>query len=201
MPVPASKAELRSRILAARRAMPLRARRAADATLIHALVQALVTLVPGSTDRATVAAYVPFGTEPGASASPTLPQALADAGLRVLLPVVLADLDLDWAEYAGPESLAPAGRGLWEPRGPRLGPGAIAAVSAVVAPGVAVDRSGLRLGRGGGSYDRALTRPPAAVPVIVLLYDGELTPRLPAEPHDRRVTAVVTPSHGLTRLP
>ena len=70
----------------------------------------------------------------------------------------------------------------------------------VVVPAVAVDRAGVRLGRGGGSYDRVLARVPPGVPVIALLYDGELCAALPAGPHDRRVTAVVTPSAGFVPL-
>lgn len=157
---------------------------------------ALVAALPRS---GTVAAYLPFGTEPGAAAAPEMPDALVAAGLRVLLPVLLGDLDLDWAEYAG--ELVPARYGMREPTGPRLGPDAIAAVDAVVAPAVAVDVTGVRLGRGGGSYDRALARVPAGVPVIVPLYDDELLDALPAEPHDVRVTAVITPSAGLVPLP
>jgi 5-formyltetrahydrofolate cyclo-ligase len=59
-----------------------------------------------------------------------------------------------------------------------------------------VARDGVRLGRGGGYYDRALrhVRPGAAL--VAALFDDELVEALPAEPHDRRVTAVVTPSGG-----
>ncbi|MGH3743069.1 MAG: 5-formyltetrahydrofolate cyclo-ligase, partial [Micromonosporaceae bacterium] len=53
-----------------------------------------------------------------------------------------------------------------------------------------------RLGRGGGSYDRALARLAPGTPVIALLYDDELIRQLPTQPHDRRVTAVITPSAG-----
>jgi 5-formyltetrahydrofolate cyclo-ligase len=49
------------------------------------------------------------------------------------------------------------------------------------------------LGRGGGSYDRALTRVKPGVPVIALLYREELLATVPAEAHDQRVTAVLTP--------
>jgi len=69
----------------------------------------------------------------------------------------------------------------------------------VLVPGLAVDRSGMRLGRGGGSYDRALARVPVGTPVLVLLYDGEVLDRVPADDHDRRVTAAVTAS-GVVRL-
>ena len=66
-------------------------------------------------------------------------------------------------------------------------------------PALAVGASGTRLGRGGGSYDRALARVRPGVPVLALLYDGELLDEVPAEPHDRAVTLVVQPS-GVTRF-
>jgi 5-formyltetrahydrofolate cyclo-ligase len=71
----------------------------------------------------------------------------------------------------------------------------------VVVPAVAVDARGNRLGRGGGSYDRALTRVPAQTLVVALLHDGEVVEELPDEPHDRRVDAVITPGAGLVMLP
>ncbi|TDB95060.1 5-formyltetrahydrofolate cyclo-ligase, partial [Micromonospora fluostatini] len=87
-----------------------------------------------------------------------------------------------------------------EPAGPRLGVTAIAGADLVVVPALAVDRRGLRLGRGGGSYDRALARVPATVPTVALLHDGELVGSLPAQPHDRPVRAVVTPASGVIEL-
>ncbi|GID94369.1 hypothetical protein Adi01nite_37810 [Amorphoplanes digitatis] len=131
-----------------------------------------------------------MGPEPG---GPDLPEALAG---RLILPVLLPDNDLDWVRYEGPDSLRPGPRGLREPIGPRLGPEAVAQASLLVVPALAVDRSGLRLGRGGGSYDRALARAADAYSVA-LLHDGEFLPSVPAEPHDRRVRAVITPAEGL----
>ncbi len=145
---------------------------------------------------ATVAAYVSIGTEPGTG---PLLDLLADAGRRVILPVLLPDNDLDWAVYTGPRRLLPAGRGLLEPAGPRLGVDAVATADVVLTPGLAVDRTGLRLGRGGGSYDRVLGRVPVGTFVCTLLYDGELLDEVPAAAHDRRVGAVVTPG-GIRRF-
>ena len=85
-------------------------------------------------------------------------EALRLRGVRVLLPVLLPDNDLDWAVHEGPHALASAGRGLLEPTGPRLGPDAVTEAGTVLLPGLAVDARGLRLGRGGGSYDRVLER-------------------------------------------
>jgi 5-formyltetrahydrofolate cyclo-ligase len=145
---------------------------------------------------ATVAAYVSLGQEPGTG---PLLERLAAVGKRVVLPVLLPDNDLDWAAYAGPEGLVAAGRGLLEPTGQRLGPDAVATADVVLAPALAVDRTGMRLGRGGGSYDRALGRVPVGTFVCALLYDGEILERVPHDDHDRPVTAVVTPV-GVSRL-
>ncbi|MDK1476555.1 5-formyltetrahydrofolate cyclo-ligase [Streptomyces sp. 549] len=156
--------------------------------------------LPELADAGTVAAYVSVGAEPGTRA---LLDALRARGARVLLPVLLPDNDLDWAAYRGPDSLIPAGRGMREPDGERLGPDAVLDADAVLLPGLAVDRRGLRLGRGGGSYDRVLARLAAAgahPSLLVLLHDGELLDAVPAEAHDRPVQAAVTPS-GVTRFP
>ena len=64
-----------------------------------------------------------------------------------------------------------------------------------------MDQAGNRLGRGGGSYDRALARVGPLIPVIALLYDDELLGRVPAEPHDTPVRAAVRPGPGITWLP
>ncbi|WP_245156063.1 5-formyltetrahydrofolate cyclo-ligase [Nocardioides sp. 503] len=140
---------------------------------------------------AGVAAYVGVGSEPGTG---PLLAALHEAGTRVLLPVLLPDGDLDWAVHTGDDGLVRARYGLLEPAGPRLGVEAVATPDVVLVPGLAVSGRGLRLGRGGGSYDRALARVPVGTFTCVLLHDGELDRDVPAEPHDRAVTAAVTPS-------
>ncbi|QIS75870.1 5-formyltetrahydrofolate cyclo-ligase [Streptomyces sp. DSM 40868] len=152
----------------------------------------------------TVAAYVSVGGEPA-----TLPllEALRARGVRVLLPALLPDNDLDWGEYTGPDSLERirhSGKmALFEPSGTRLGPDAVTGADVVLLPGLAVDTRGMRLGRGGGSYDRVLARLERAGAhplLVVLLYDTEVVARVPAEAHDRPVHAVVTPS-GVRRFP
>ncbi len=69
----------------------------------------------------------------------------------------------------------------------------------MIVPALLVARDGTRLGRGGGSYDRALAR--ATGLTVALLHDGELVDALPAEPHDVAVQAAATPSLGVVRLP
>lgn len=178
------KAALRRAVLSRRAALPVDVREQAEQAAVDALV-------PDAPDL--VAAYVSIGTEPGTSA---LLAALAARSVRVLLPVVLPDRDLDWA--LAEDGLAPGPYGLLEPQGARLGRDALAGCRLVVVPALAVDRAGNRLGRGGGSYDRALTR--AAGRVVALLHDGEAVAELPHEPHDRPVDALVTPRRGLVML-
>jgi 5-formyltetrahydrofolate cyclo-ligase len=90
------------------------------------------------------------------------------------------------------------------PGGPRLGPAGIREAGVVLAPALAVDTLGNRLGQGGGSYDRALTWLDASVPVLALVHDGEVldaaVESVPAQDHDRPVDAAVTPRRCL-RLP
>ncbi|MGV9283739.1 5-formyltetrahydrofolate cyclo-ligase [Streptomyces sp. NPDC003730] len=192
------KRTLRRDILAARnRLTPDDVREAARALAGRALG------LPELAGARAVAAYVSVGAEPGTLA---LLDALRARGARVLLPALLPDNDLDWGEYTGEDSLARVRHGgrmeLCEPAGERLGPDAVTRADVVLLPGVAVDGRGLRLGRGGGSYDRVLARLEAAgarPALLVLLYDWEVVARVPAEPHDRPVDAVVTPS-GVRRF-
>jgi 5-formyltetrahydrofolate cyclo-ligase len=186
-PALAQKIAMRDQLLTARRRLSLLdVQEGAQALARHLLATDAVRR------SATVAAYVSVGTEPGTG---PLLEALLAAGRRVVLPVLLPDGDLDWAEHDG--TLRRAGRGLLEPAGPRLGPEVVATADVVLTPGLAVDRAGMRLGRGGGSYDRALARVPSGTFTCTLLHEGELVDTVPAEPHDRPVAAAVTPS-GVT---
>jgi 5-formyltetrahydrofolate cyclo-ligase len=189
--VGAQKLALRDQLLTARRRHPLTAAREdAEAIADHLL------RTPEVRRAATVALYISLTNEPGTG---PLVEQLHALGRRLILPVLLPDNDLDWAAYEGPDHLLAVSRGLLEPTGRRLGPEAVATADVVLCPGLAVDRRGHRLGRGGGSYDRALSRVPVGTFVCTLLYDGELLEQLPAEAHDRPVTAVATPS-GVTYL-
>ena len=145
----------------------------------------------------TVAAYVSVGTEPPTSG---LIYALWKRGTYVLLPLLLPDFDLDWASYEGPDSLAPGPRGLLQPTEAPRGVHAVTSADLVIVPALAVDRRGRRLGRGGGSYDRALARVGGAVPTVALIYDDELLDEVPAGPHDQPVRMVAQPGEGISRL-
>lgn len=187
------KGVLRRRLVAARAAMSSSSR-----TEAGRLIRDHVLEMPEVAGAGTIAAYYSVGTEPDTRG---LLFALWKRGSYVVLPVLLPDGDLDWASYEGPDSLSPGPRGLLQPAEPVRGPGTIARADVVLVPALAVDRSGQRLGRGGGSYDRALARVGPQVPTIALLYDSELLPRVPAVEHDQPVRAVARPGHGITWLP
>lgn len=180
------KATLRSRLLAARRAVSPEDR-AREAAALAAHVAALDV----SPDQ-TVCAYLPVGSEPGDASW------LDGLRCRVLLPIVTGDSPLDWAVHTGPDGLVPAAFRLLEPSGPRLGASAVAGASLVLVPALAVSVSGVRLGKGQGHYDRSL--PLVNAPLVAVVRDCEVLEEVPAEPHDVRMNGVLTPSVGLRWL-
>lgn len=142
-------------------------------------------------DAAVIAAYAGIGAEP-----PTrlLIDQLVKAGRTVLLPIV-TPTGLAWGTYAGWDALVRR-HGLLEPTDQL--PAAIDGVDLVFAPALAVDRSGHRLGRGGGHYDRSL----AGVPrerIVAVVFAEEVLNVVPAEAHDVGVGAALTPD-GLIRF-
>ncbi|HEX3783129.1 MAG TPA: 5-formyltetrahydrofolate cyclo-ligase [Pseudonocardiaceae bacterium] len=182
---PESKAAWRARLSAARRALPADVR-AAEAS-------ALVNWV-GALDGDPVCCYLPIGTEPGSVA---MVDALVNNGRRVLLPIVTGVAPLDWAEYHDSTDLIAGPYGLREPSGTRLGPSAVGLAELVLVPALAADRRGVRLGRGGGHYDRSLPLARTDARLIAVVRDAELVRRLPAQPHDVLMTGTLTPGRGL----
>jgi 5-formyltetrahydrofolate cyclo-ligase len=184
------KAELRARVLARRSALPADQRAQAGRAIRDALLDRPEVQMAG-----TIAAYYSIGAEPDTRG---LVYALWKRGSYVLLPVLRPDGDLDWASYEGPDSLVPGPRGLREPGEPTRGVDAVARADAVLVPALAVDEAGRRLGRGGGSYDRALARVGPLIPLIALVYDEELVGHVPSEGHDVPVRATASPRAGIT---
>jgi 5-formyltetrahydrofolate cyclo-ligase len=188
-----TKTQWRTAVLCARRAMSADQRRA-ESEVLRARVAGLAQ--PGQ----TVCAYVPVGSEPGSIA---MLDALVAGGATVLLPVARTDagtpLPLGWGEYRVGQ-LVDAGFGLREPPAPWLPPDAISAAAVVVIPALAVDRAGIRLGRGAGFYDRSLPLAARCARLIALVRDDELVDHLPGEPHDVPMTHALTPGLGLVEL-
>ena len=188
--VAAAKRTMRERILGAREAL--------DADQLEAYTTGITEQALGLPEleaAETVAAYYSIDAEPGTR---PLVQELLDSGRRVLMPIVLDDLDLDWAEIIAPGDLETAGRlGLQEPTGPRLGTDAIAEADLVICPGLAVDGAGARLGRGAGCYDRALARIDGDTPRCIVVYDHEVVESVPTTRQDEKVHLAVTSTRTL----
>ena len=144
-------------------------------------------------------AYIPVGSEPGAAPGHGVPFLDALTGVRILVPIARTGLPMQWAEY-GTGELVPAPFGLREPPPPWLAPEAIAEATVLLVPALAVDRSGVRLGRGAGFYDRVLPMADRHARLIAVVRDDEVFDELPAESHDVPMTHALTPGQGLLQL-
>lgn len=134
----------------------------------------------------TVLAFWSFGSEVETSA---LIERLHRAGKRVLLPRVEGG-DVVVVAYAPGDPVAAASFGAMEPSAVEVEePGS---VDLVIAPGVAFDRRGARVGYGGGFYDRFLSRTRPGVPVVAIAFALQVVDEVPEGRGDRRVDAIVT---------
>ncbi|MDQ2837863.1 MAG: 5-formyltetrahydrofolate cyclo-ligase [Actinomycetota bacterium] len=187
------KAAVRARIKSARAALTTAERdQARDAIRTLVLSHCAATRIPPGS---RIAAYQPLATEPG---SAELLANLTEAGYQVIVPLTRPDRDLDWLLWKSPAASEPDRSA--DPAD-RLGLAAIAGAALVLVPAFAVDRHGHRLGRGGGSYDRALSRVPTSTPIAALLYRDELLDAVPNDVWDRPVSAVVTPAGWVELTP
>jgi 5-formyltetrahydrofolate cyclo-ligase len=137
-----------------------------------------------------VAAYLSAGAEPGTL---QLVGWLAAHGVRLLLPVLSRGAAPAWARYDGPDALQLGRHGILEPSTDPLSEDGLAQAGLILAPALAANDAGDRLGRGGGWYDRALAHAAPSAPVWVLLNADEVLPAIPVHAWDRPVDALVTP--------
>jgi 5-formyltetrahydrofolate cyclo-ligase len=194
------KESLRTSIREARQLRSARRRTEAGQALAH-----VIETIP---EVATARCVSLYASRPGEPDTSWLLDRLAARRVRVLMPILGAGLQRDWAEYAGADDLRQRAPGRPpEPGSPTLGAEALAQADVVIIPALAIDTHGTRLGQGGGWYDRALEnlRPGVRVIGVVYpeeLYDAEVRP-LPRQPHDRTVDTVATPQewHELLRRP
>lgn len=144
----------------------------------------------------SIAAYVPRRGEPGGS---ILLNALHTQSPHILLPISGEDGVLEWSAYRGEVEVRPGRLSISEPTGERLPTSALTGCDVIFVPALACTPDGIRLGKGGGYYDRALAEldeitdgdPPSTA---VLLYNGEIRDDLPVEKHDRPVDIIITPN-------
>jgi 5-formyltetrahydrofolate cyclo-ligase len=186
-----AKREIRRSVLAARDALG-EAERGARSTAIHDRFLAL----PDMGRARTVMLYSSFGSE---VATGPLIDRLRDLGTIIVLPRIRDRQDLEAVVYEPGDPLQETSFGAREPAdGAIVDPGSI---DVVVPPGVAFDRSGRRVGYGGGFYDRFLPMLGPVAPRIALAFDVQLVDELPAGGFDLPVDVVVTESRVLRCRP
>lgn len=199
------KRELRRSVFSRRRQVPAEIRLHAGRRLAQAAQPLVAACSPGD----TVAAYVSMGSE-----IPThmLLQSLLDHDVRLLVPMLGNGMDVGWGELASMDDLAKAGDAASDDGSrPRHRPAepmhahaltgkALEDASVIIMPALMVDHAGVRLGRGGGWYDRALMHADPRALAVAVCWPWEIVEEpLPCEPHDRTVDAVLTPD-ALIRL-
>lgn len=187
------KAKLRAAVLASRRAIPASVKSAEAAALAKHAAEAV------NIDD-TVCAYVPVRSEPG---SEEFLARLREHCTRLLLPIVEVDggepSPLRWGTYV-PGELVAGPYGLLEPTGSVFPATVLAEAAIVFVPALAVDRRGVRLGRGAGFYDRSLIFHAADCRLVAVVRDSEIVEALPSEAHDVHMTHALSPHRGLVSL-
>lgn len=189
---PSTKEEWRRHLIARRRELTDTAPAGDHDRIDRAIAAAAIDWIDtaGYPRALTVTAYDQFRTEPPVRA---LIDAVLGRGGRVLRPVTRPN-HLDWTDSTATSPATDPGT---EPL--VGGPETLAEADVLFVPALAVDRAGVRLGRGRGYYDRALAYRREGAPVIAVLYPHEWVDRLPAGPHDVPVDAVLT-ADGVTQV-
>ena len=179
-----AKREVRRRVLARRDAIDPEVRERAAARVTER-----VLALPEVAAATTVLAFSSFGSE-----LPMLPLigALVERGVRVGLPVITGTDIVARAWRPGDPTVETSFGALEPADGAPIEPSAI---DVTLTPAVAVDRTGRRVGYGGGFYDRFLPQTRSdAVRVAVVLPVQLVDEDLPAGAFDLRVDAIVTPN-------
>lgn len=163
--------------------MPASVRRLESAAICERLAG-----IPELRSASHVALFSPLADEVMIDALAAHP---AMAGHTLCLPRMRDDGCLDFVATPADAALVPGRHGVREPSG-QAGTVAMGEGDVVVLPALAFDRQGVRLGRGGGYYDRSF--PPAVHrPFLVgVSFSQLLVERLPREDHDLSVDAIVT---------
>ncbi|MBR3222363.1 MAG: 5-formyltetrahydrofolate cyclo-ligase [Kiritimatiellae bacterium] len=188
------KGELRDAMRAYRRAEPAAARAAASDAVCRRLADR-EEIRRAIAERRPIAAYLAAGSE--LSVDGFIFSAARRPGALLAVPrwngtaYELAAV----REPDGPMASGPLGIREPGPSAPAVDP---ASIAVWIVPGLAFTADGIRLGQGGGWYDRLLAESALGAAKLGIAYDFQLVPCIPAEPHDVRMTAVVTPGLSVT---
>lgn len=134
-----------------------------------------------------ICTFAPLPSEPD-----LIPAAWAGTGHRWHFPRVTGET-LAFHEVADPSGLDTGAYGIREPSS---GAGAVPVdrFDWILCPGLGFGRDGSRLGRGKGYYDRTLAEARPDALKIGVAFTEQLVDALPCDPHDRRMTHLLTPA-------
>lgn len=180
------KARLRTRIRHQLSALPQEQRNKEDDALFSAFL-----CLPELEQAHTIFLFYGLGTEPDTA---RLFAPLLACGKRIALPRMLPERQMETRQFCPDRPLTEHPFGIPEPDEccPLLAPEDI---DLVLVPALCYDRQGVRLGMGGGYYDRWLNRYHG--PTVGLCRQALLQDKLPAQPHDRPVGVVITPTETI----
>ena len=120
----------------------------------------------------------------------SLPDELVNQGKQVFLPVVVDGENMEIREYTGSKDLRQGSFHIMEPVGRLLPEDEYGKIEAGIIPGMSFDKSGHRLGRGKGYYDRMLCKMPHLYK-IGICFDFQKTETVPTEATDIKMDAIV----------
>jgi 5-formyltetrahydrofolate cyclo-ligase len=135
-----------------------------------------------------IGCYLSFGSEPATDSFIGLAQA---QGLEIACPRIESNGQMVMAVLES--ETRPSELGFREPTGEVVDPKDL---DLIIAPALAIDYDGQRLGRGAGYFDRYLEQYKG--PTVGLVYDAEFLAEVPSETHDAPVSQVVTQSRTIS---
>ena len=175
-----NKEEIRKRIAELRRLVTAEEKSRWDTAIRDRLF-----LLPQMENISGVYCYIDIRNEAGTR---QILEKLWEQKIPAAVPKVIGR-DMEFSRIGSWEDVSPGCMGIPEPVRPDALPDEFDRNPLVLAPAVALDKKGNRVGYGGGYYDRFLAAHPQ-LETVGLCYGALLLPRLPAAPHDQRVRLV-----------
>lgn len=178
-----TKEEIREKYRKIRAQIPSETRKHADSQIAERLFNR-----PEYRDARIIYCYMSFKDE--ADTASIIDESLR-LGKQVALPRVSGKRKMEFFFISGQKDLVTGFMGIKEPAGYCLEASAPSEDALVLLPGLAFDRSGARLGYGGGFYDTYLAKH-AGCKKAALAYSAQIAPEIPTESVDVKTDMIIT---------